>query len=247
MFDPSRLSVILVEPSHPGNVGSVARAMANMGVHDLRLINSNLHSDPEALRLAPHAGDILRWAGKFPDLSSAIKEFQLVIGLSARPRSNFNNLTPLPIVSKSLSPFIPHSSVALVFGRERTGLTNSEMSCCNEWVTIPTFGNSSLNLAQAVMVVLYELVCHPFQINETTVKTDYLAPSKEVEGLKRHLFQLLEQINFLETDNRNHMWDSFSALLGRAKVNLRDIKIIHGVLHKMQVALKFAQQKQKRD
>lgn len=239
-IDLSKLAVILVEPSHPGNVGSVARAMANMGVHDLRLVNSDLHHDPVAITLAPHAGDILKNAKKFDNLSSAISSFHLVLGLSARTRSNVLSMRSLPDIGEYILPFLPQTSIALVFGRERTGLTNFEMSCCNEWVTIPTFGNSSLNLAQAVMVVLYELVCHLPGTKKNRRKLEVPAESKEIEGVKDHLFQVLEQINFLESDNRNHMWESFSVLMGRAKINLRDVKMIRGVLHKMQNALKFA-------
>ncbi len=219
--------------------------MANMGVDDLRLINSELHHSEEARTLAPHAVDILANAKNFNDLNSAIASFQLILGFSARSRSNLLNMRSLPHIGEVIRPFVPSSSIALVFGRERTGLTNFEMSCCNEWVTIPTFGNSSLNLAQAVMVVLYELICHFPDTRGDDVKSEIPAMSQEVEGVKGHLFQVLEQINFLESDNRNHMWDSFSELMGRAKINQRDVKMIRGVLHKMQNSLKFAWQKKK--
>ncbi|PCI29516.1 MAG: tRNA (cytosine(32)/uridine(32)-2'-O)-methyltransferase TrmJ [SAR324 cluster bacterium] len=242
-LDPARLTVILVEPSHPGNIGSAARAMANMGVVDLRLVNSQGHQDPEALRLAPHAAHVLEAAQVYPTLEAAIQDCGLIIATSARTRTQTQNLTLVSEVPKLIQQVPSSSRVALVFGRERTGLTNHEMSCCNDWITIPTFGNtSSLNLAQAVMVVLYEisrLFEQPWE-EESSMPP---ATSENVEGLKGHLFQVLELINFLESENRSHMWDSFSVLLGRAKPTQRDVRMIRGFLHKVQVAFKLASRK----
>lgn len=230
--------IVLVEPSQPGNVGAAARAMNNMGVTRLHLVNPCDYFDQEAKKFAANSHFILDQAQVFESLEQAVSDCHLIIGTSARFRDRHKTVEKLWQLDQ-LIPRDQELNIAFVFGRERTGLTNEEMAVCNEWVHIPTFGeSSSLNLAQAVIVVLYEFS----KLTEVPLrpysKTTPPALSKDVEGLKHHLFQVLESIGFLKPGKRATLWSSFSDLLGRAKATELDISLIRGILHKVELALK---------
>lgn len=231
--------VILVEPTHPGNVGSTARAMNNMGASDLRLVNPCDHLDREAYRLASNSEKILESATVYNSLEEAVSDCQLIIGTSSRARDRQQEVSSLWDLNKLLTSFPIKTKTALVFGRERSGLTNREMDLCNGWVTIPTFGKSfSLNLAQAVILVLYEYsksVNLPEDYNEKKLPP---AKSKNLEGLKEHLFLLLDKINYIKPGKKDSLWSNFSDLLSRSKADENEVRMLRGFLHKVELYIK---------
>jgi tRNA/rRNA methyltransferase len=239
---PSQISIVLVAPTQPGNIGSTARAMDNFGVTDLRLVNPCEVDHPEARAFSTNARYLLHEAKHFTSLQDAIKDCHLVIGTSARFRDKIHTPTSLLNLADSLKEVTKNHAIAIVFGRERSGLTNEEMSCCNDWLYIPTFGkSSSFNLAQAVVVLLYEF--SKYYGNEDTFEIRDFNPatSEQVEGMKNHFFKVLEHIRFIRHGARNSIWNSFACLIGRAKPDERDVKMIRGFFSQIEISLKRKQ------
>lgn len=236
----SRSCVILVEPTLPENVGAVARAMNNMGLDEMRLVNPCDYLSESGMCVAAHSKEILQHAKCYGTLAEATADVNLVIGTSARRRDRFADPIPLP----QLCPGLPKSEdpIALVFGRESSGLTNQELSCCHQLIQIPTFGGThSLNLAQAVVVVLYEL-SREESGQEALEKQPALALAGEVEGLKEHLFSVLKTVGFLKEHQRDTLWQSFSDLMARARMASADIRLIRGFLRRTELTVRRAGQ-----
>ncbi len=239
VLTPAQISVVLVEPSHPGNVGASARAMDNFGVTDLRLVNPCEVDHPDSRAFSKNARYLLYEAKTYEDLAEAVKDHHVIIGTSARQRDKIHTATSLTEISRNLAYFPRDCSVAIVFGREQNGLTNEEMSICNEWVYIPTFGkNPSLNLAQAILVVLYEL--SKLYSMEDTFSDQMFNPanSEQLEGMKQHFFQVLDRVSFIRHGARDSIWHSFACLIGRAKPDERDIRMIRGFFSQIETKIK---------
>ena len=186
------IHVVLVEPTRSWNIGSIARVMNNMGITSLRLVNPCDHLHHKAYALAVNSAHILESARVYQDLGEAVSECELVIGTSARARGQntaMQNSWSLPGLLENYSKV---TDVAVVFGGEENGLNNNDATVCNEMVKIPAFGEStSLNLSQAVMVILYE--CSKFVHGEKSLpvqKARAPAPSSEVEHMKNHIYSL---------------------------------------------------------
>lgn len=241
---PDQVAVVLVEPTHPGNIGAAARALDNMGVTDFRLVNPCHYFHAEARMLSMNARYLLHQAKTYENLETAIADKQLIIGTTARARDKIKKLTSLHTLEQILSNYSSTTSIALVFGTEKSGLRNEHLNLCNEWVYIPTFGkSSSLNLSQAVVVALYELsksfACNPVQQEQAILP----ASSTSIEGMKHHLFSILEQTGFLHKSSKETVWTSFSDLIGRAKPDERDIRILRGFFNRIEVTLESKKKK----
>ena len=233
----NNVSVVLVGPTQSENVGSVARAMNNMGVDDLRLVDPCDYQNLPARQMAANSQEILANATVFPSLAEAVRDRQLIIGTTARIRDRNARISEL----RAIHELVPgeECEIALVFGRESSGLTNAALCLCNAWIHIPTFGkSSSLNLAQAVMVTLYELSKLYEMPSRPWGKQTPKAKSNDIEGLKHHLFQVLEQIHFLKKNQEETIWRSFSDLIGRAQLTEIDVRLMRGFFHKIEVTLR---------
>ncbi|OGR31926.1 MAG: hypothetical protein A2091_00855 [Desulfuromonadales bacterium GWD2_61_12] len=150
--------IVLVEPQHSGNLGMVARAMANFGARELRLVNPCDHLAGEARKFALHAAPLLEAATLFPDLPAALHDLHLTIATTRRSGAHREVPLTLADLPGRVSRRAPGEQVGLVFGREDSGLTSDEVAACTGAVTIPTDPDfASLNLAQAVAITLYEL------------------------------------------------------------------------------------------
>ncbi len=241
---PSQVSVVLVEPTQPGNVGSAARAMDNMGVTDLRLVNPCHYFHAEARMFSMNARYILHKAVTFKSLEEAVEGYNLIIGTTAREREKIKKLTSIYRLPEILKKFNAQTKIAIVFGPEQSGLNNNDLNICNEWIFIPSYGkSSSLNLSQAVMVTLYELSklydAKPIQ-QEKQIEP---ASSKNIEGMKEHFFRVLEKTNFLRRSSRDTLWTSFSDLIGRAKPDERDVRMIRGFFNRIEITLEKRKKK----
>lgn len=154
----SNIRIVLIQTSHPGNIGAAARAMKTMGLSDLCLVNPSRFPDPQAEAMASGADDVLRQAHIVESLAEAVADCQIIIGTSARSQRTLRWVISEPRECGVLAN--QHSvkgKVALVFGRERTGLTNEELAFCHQLVHIPSNPDySSLNLAAAVQIISYE-------------------------------------------------------------------------------------------
>lgn len=225
------ISIILVRPRFPENIGAVARAMKNMGLHRLAVVDgcSPLHMN--AYKLASGAEDILERAEEVPDLAEAVNGVGCVVGTTSRSgKERVPLLTPKELLEK-LIPFSPKNRIGLVFGSEKEGLTNDELSLCHLYTRIPAVNSfPSLNLAQAVMVLCYEL----FQSSVATKKrATRLASSEHLENMFLHMEKTLLDIGFLESRNPKGIMRTLRRLLGRSHMQERDVRILQGIWSKV--------------
>ena len=234
------IRIVLVNTSHPGNIGAAARAMKNMGLSRLYLVEPKEFPSLEAIRRSAGAVDILDDAIVVSDLSQAISGCVWVAGTSARLRTiEWPILEPDECVLQAAG-HLEQGEVAIVFGRENNGLSNEEMEKCNVLLHIPTNPEySSLNIAAAVQVVCYE-----FRRTISKVKTsgirgkkhrqDAIAGTDMLEGMFEHLHDALQQLGFFGTNNPDVMMRRLRGLINRANATQREVSIIRGICSAIQ-------------
>ncbi len=229
---PSSLSVILVEPQHPGNIGMVCRAMANFGLHDLRLVNPCPHLHPEAAKFAVFAKPLLGKAQLFDDLPSALADLSVTCATTRRLGRLRGPLLDIAALPPLLPPLDGAERVGIVFGREDAGLTTDEVALCRHAVTIPTTAqDGSLNLAQAVLLSLYEL-CRPERpaAPAANVETSIeLPPQAEFDGLFAQMEEVLDRIAFLNPSKPQGAMNALRQLVHRSSPDRREIALLRGV------------------
>lgn len=236
------IRIILVATSHPGNIGSTARAMKTMGLHRLYLVSPKIFPDPRAHELAAGADDILQQAIITDSLKDALKGCQLVFATSARSREiTLPVLTPAEsavLVAETPEP----TEIAIVFGREHAGLTNDELLHCNYHVNIPSDpAFSSLNLSQAVQIMAYELRMKLLSpVADVGVTRDSQATVEEVEQYYTHLREVLLEIDFLKPSNPKKLLLRLRRLFNRARLEHMEVNILRGILTHIQTTLRKA-------
>ncbi len=226
------VSVVLVETSHPGNIGATARAMKTMSLHRLRLVSPARFPSAEASARATGAADVLHRARVCESLSEAIAGCRFVVGASARQRSlRWPMLTARECGRRVVAEAVS-GEVAVVFGREQSGLTNEELKLCNALVQIPTNPDfSSLNLAMAVQVIAYEIqVAAGGEARLKTPREAPLATAEELEHFFQHLERVLIGSGFLNPDNPRHLMLRLRRLCARAEPDSNEIAILRGIL-----------------
>ncbi len=223
------IRVVLIQPTHPGNIGATARAMANMGVSDLVLVDPADFPSPVANARAAGADKILETARVVCDLDHAISDCSLVIGSTARQRSiRWPEQSPSAAMAEVLNHH--QSAVAILFGRESSGLTNQELERCHSLIRIPVEDSfSSLNLASAVTVILYELrkqiLCTTPAMKSTR---DKLASADEMRHFYAHLQQLVEKTEF--NDGRSaKLHRKMSRMFNRIKMYEQEVRMMRGL------------------
>ena len=226
------IRIVLVGTTHPGNIGAVARAMKNMGISELALVNPKYFPHDEATARASGAADILERAMVVDTLAEALTDCVYVAGASARSRTiNWPCMGPRDCAERMIQES-GHGKVAAVFGPEKTGLHNDDLDLCHTLLTIPTDpGFSSLNLAMAVQVLTYELRAASM-LDEGPV-FDVEAPpatSEEMEHFYEHLEKTLTDIEFLDPDNPRHLMRRMRRLFIRARPDKNEVNILRGVL-----------------
>jgi tRNA (cytidine32/uridine32-2'-O)-methyltransferase len=240
----ARVRVVLVGTSHAGNIGGAARAMKNMGLTRLVLAGPAVaFPHPEATWRAVQAGDLLESAVVTRDLAEAVADCTLVIGTSARERR-----IQLPQVSpRGLGTLLADSradeEVALVFGREDSGLSNEELRLCHWHVHIPTSAAySSLNLAAAVQILCYELrVACLERAPAKTVLPEWDEPLATVEGVERfyvHLEETLAEIGFLKPTAPRQLMTRLRRLFNRVRLDQMELNILRGMLTEIQKSVR---------
>jgi len=228
-----RVRVVLINTTHPGNIGAAARAMKVMGMHNLHLVTPKLFPHADATALASGADDILQHATVHSSLESALTGCGLVLGTSARLRSlAMPQLDARAAAQKAFAEAERHD-VALLFGRERYGLTNDEMQRCHALVNIPADpGYSSLNLAQAVQILAYEL--HMAGLANAGYSLDALdwepVDGNQMELFYVHLEQTLKDILFLNPAQPRKLMMRLRRLFNRARPDQNEMNILRGIL-----------------
>lgn len=233
------IQIVLVNTSHPGNIGAAARAMKNMSLTRLTLVAPEEFPSGVAVGRAASAVDILENARVVDSLQEAIADCSLVIGTSARSRSiPWPMLNPRECGEKIIREAGQHP-VALVFGREDSGLNNDELQLCHFHVQIPANENySSLNLAAAVMVLSYEIYSASLQQQSQTedqpVWDQELSTAAQMEHFYEHLEDVLVALDFHDRDNPRQLMQRLRRLFGRIRVDAMEMNILRGILTHIQ-------------
>ena len=226
------IRIVLVGTTHPGNIGACARAMKNMGISDLALVDPRHFPHDDATARASGAQDILDNAQVVSTLKEAISDCVYVAGASARARAiSWPMLEPRECAAKLVEESAS-GTVAAVFGPEKSGLSNEDLDHCDVLLTIPTDpGFSSLNLAMAVQVISYELRLAGRDDDTPEFEPDApLATSEELEYFYEHLERVLTDIRFLDPDNPRTLMRRLRRLFIRARPDKNEVGILRGIL-----------------
>lgn len=223
--------VVLVEPQGPLNIGSVCRAMMNFGFSDLRLVNPSAdHLHDDARRMAVKAGSLLEGAALYDGLEDALRDCHLALATTRRFGKYREDFLHPDEAAEYLLPWSEKGKVALVFGREDKGLTTEELDLCQRLITIPTHDQlPSMNLAQSVVLCLYEIVqAQASQMNKSGGRKK-LATNGVLESMYGHMRRTLCDIGFLDEQNPDHILRSLRRIFGRAGLNDREVRILRGL------------------
>lgn len=230
------IRIVLVNPTHPGNIGAAARAMKVMCLERLYLVQPRIFPSPEATAMASGADDVLQRAVVLDTLDAALAGCSLVFGASSRVR---NLPWPQLDARQAAVTALAHGAaaeVAFVFGREHSGLTNEELERCHYLMHIPANPDyASLNLAAAVQVVAYELsmAWRSGGLGDETGKVD-LATAGELHHFYAHLQRALVGSGFLDPDNPRQLMRRLKLLFNRARLDKTEINILRGILTAME-------------
>ena len=226
-----RIRIVLVRTSHPGNIGSAARAMKNMGIDALALVTPKRFPDPEATALASGADDVLENARVCGSLPEAIGDCIAAYALSARLREWGPENIAIREAAAAATARTREGPVAFVFGNEASGLTNEELLACQQHVRIPTDPAwSSINLAQAVQIVAYELRMAATAGLLPVARAEPAATVADLEGLYGHLEEAARESGFLDPANPGRLRERFRRLFGRARAEREEVNILRGLL-----------------
>ena len=231
----ARIRYVLVRTSHPGNIGSAARAIRTMGFERMELVAPARFPDREANALAAGADEVLANAGIHAELVDSLAGSSLALGLSARRRGvTLPEISPREAAQQALAAVARGEQVALVFGNERTGLENDELARCHAMVRIPSVDDfSSLNLSQAVQVMAYELrvaMLGDAVPASAPVREEPPADAAQMEQFYRHLAQTLDDIEFHKGREPTTIMLRQRKLFQRAQPDERELRVLHGIL-----------------
>lgn len=262
-----RVVVVLVQTSHPGNIGAAARAMKTMGLSRLRLVAPKRFPAAEATERATGADDLLEAAERYDSLRAALADVSWAVATSARDRHlGWPTRTPEACAAEVIGRGSA-GDVALVFGRERSGLTNEELDCCQALVKIPTAENyRSLNLAAAVQLLAYlvrrEALSESGAVpapgaapssgpdrlsGAVSGRTNDLATPEELEGLYRHFETSLTALGFYDPTQPKLMMRRLRRLFARAGIERSELNLLRGILGSAQMAAERARPPSKVD
>jgi tRNA (cytidine32/uridine32-2'-O)-methyltransferase len=243
----ARIDCVLVRPQHPGNIGAAARALRTMGLSRLLLVTPQRFPDPEASALAAGADALLDSAPVHATLDAALAGCTLALGLSARRRGvSLDELDPRAGAARAFAHAAAGGRAALLFGNERTGLENDELARCHVMVRIPSVDDfSSLNLAQAVQLMAYELRLCALAAAPVAIAA-HAAPEPpaelhELEAFFAHLWLTLHVIDFHKGRSPDTVERRLRKLFLRAQPSLRELRVLHGVLADAERMAKLAQ------
>jgi tRNA/rRNA methyltransferase len=222
------IAIVLNRPKHPENIGSAARAMKNMGLNRLIVVDPEKYDKLAALKLATHAAaEVVEQIKIQKELKTVLSEFNYVAGTTARLGSQRQAILQPSEFVKELVSISTNNRVAIVFGPEDRGLTNEELRLCHTLVNIPTADFSSINLAQAVMIICYEV----FNARQNPVNrfSPRLATRHELDGMYDQLKEILIAINYIQPDNPEYWMNKMRLFFSRLPLRAREVSIIRGI------------------
>ena len=222
------IAIVLDEPHYPENIGAAVRAAKNMGISRVLTVNPSGCDLTRILKTATHhAADLIPGIEVYDRIEDALKGFQYVVGTTARRGSHRQSVRNPRQLARDLIPISHKNHVALLFGPEASGLSNEHIRYCDELVTIPTAEFSSINLAQAVMIMVYEIFTAAS--GEKSHFVPRLATRFELESMYAHLKETLTKINFISADNPDYRMESIRRFFSRMQVRGRDVQLIRGI------------------
>jgi tRNA/rRNA methyltransferase len=237
---PSRGKILFVlfKPQSAGNVGSAARAIKNMGFDQLRLVAPEASRPEDARVMAVHAADVVASARTYPDLSSAVADCSVTVGTTCRSGPYRAAARPIREAASELNRLSESNSIAIIFGPEDRGLTNRELKLCHRLVTIPTAPEyPSLNLAQAVMVVAYELMmAAQAQVPVSDPGAREFVSATAADAMLERMAEALVSIGFLPEDNPDHVMFTMREIFGRRGLTAREVEILNGMARQIRWA-----------
>src|ERR1017187_7637766 len=228
-----KFAFVLFRPQSAGNIGAAARALKNMGFDDLRLVAPGTLKNREAAAMAVHANDVLARATVYPDLAAALADCSVAVGTTSRRGGYRSRAYPLRAAAAELDAIAGSNKIAIVFGREDRGLTNRELKLCNRLITIPTAPEyPSLNLAQAVVVVAYELMMAADESTAAKIeaaRTPHFVAAAISDPMLTRMEEALVSIGFIPDDNPDHIMFAIREILGRSGMTAREVEILNGM------------------
>lgn len=230
-FLKKRVRVVLVETSHPGNIGAVARSMKTMSLERLYLVNPLTYPNAEATSRASGADDVLAGAQVCQSLNEALEGCSFIVGTSARQRRIEWPLLSARECAQQVSHHASEGDIAIVFGRERSGLKNEELDLCHAMMNIPTSQDyTSLNLASAVQIVAYELFLSCSDVVTRDKNAEERATHEQMEGFFSHLWEALVATEFLDPQNPGQLKRRLRRIYSRAHLTRNEVNTLRGVL-----------------
>jgi tRNA (cytidine32/uridine32-2'-O)-methyltransferase len=233
------IRIVLVEPSHPGNIGAVARAMKNMALSDLVLVRPKAFPHPEASARASGADDLLARARVADSVAEAVADVGFVAATTSRPRDQNFRALDLHEAAQRIFTMSARGPAAVLFGAERTGLTNEELALAHLLIRIPANPDyPSLNLAMAVQLTTYELfraAGSPAASRPLSEPTVPLAPGADLERFYAHLQQVMDEVEFKDrTPGGTHLMTRIRRLFQRCEMDQNEVNILRGILTSVQ-------------
>ena len=226
------ITVVLHEPHIPENIGAAARAICNMGISNLVVVNPKNYDLERIQKMATVAAvEIVENIKIYNTLQEALSEFNWVVGTTARTGSHRQTIRDPRQLAEELVDISQNNKIAILFGPEDKGLANRELGYCHTAVTIPTGKCTSLNLAQAVMVICYEIFVAGKDLSPPF--TPRLASFYELEGMYEHLKEVLIKIDFIDPKNPDYWFQNIRRFFSRLKLLSREVKIIRGICRQL--------------
>jgi tRNA/rRNA methyltransferase len=227
------ITVVLHKPRYPENIGASARVAMNMGIGHVVIVAPENWDRERILKMATHvAGNLVEEMAVYDDLGTALRPYQYVVGTTARTGRKRHTIQQPRQVAQSLVPISQRNQIALLFGSESRGLKNADLAFCHTVVTIPTAEFSSLNLAQAVMVMCYEVFLA--SRNGEPAPVPRLATHHELEGMYGQLKETLVNISFVNPENPDYWMQQIRRSFSRIGLRARDVRMIRGICRQIE-------------
>ena len=225
--------IVLHRPRFPENIGAAARAMRNMGLRRLTVVDPENFIEARIRMMATHvAGDVVDVLNRFDSLAEAVADCGYVVGTTARLGGERQAVVTPPVMARRLIAISHENEVALVFGPEDRGLTNQEIRLCHALVNIPTDAFASLNLAQAVMVMCYEVFTA--RTGEEGGFAPRLATRHELDGMYAKLRDILVAISYINPENPDYWMNRLRRFFTRMQLRAREVSIIRGIIRQVE-------------
>jgi len=226
------ITIILHQPRYPENIGAAARSVRNMGIGKLAIVNPQQYDIEKVLKLATHeAADIVEKMQIYSDLKTALASYHYVAGTTARLGGQRQVVISPARLAENLIPISKQNQVAILFGPEDKGLSNEDIRYCHTLVNIPTAEFSSINLAQAVMIICYELFKASMDAKGSFVPR--LATRHELDGMYDQLKEMLVRIDYINHENPDYWMNRLRQFFTRMQLRAGDVSIIRGICRQM--------------